>query len=130
MSKQRLGQEEWEILRYVAEHAPTTVREVAEQFAETKGHARTTVLTVMERLRKKRFLVRRKCDGLFHYSPRVPLAELVHGMVDHFVQNTLQGVVSPFFAYLSESANVSDEELDELKRLVKDLEQQRREASS
>jgi len=129
MRKPRLGQEEWDILRHVAEHAPVTVRDVADYAAEAKGHARTTVLTVMERLRKKRFLTRRKRDGVFHYWPRVPLSELVQGMVEDFVENTLQGVVSPFFAYLSESADLSDQEVAQLKRLVEDLEQQRPEAS-
>jgi predicted transcriptional regulator len=130
MRQKRLGQKEWEVLRYVAEHAPVTVREVAEHVAQTNGGARTTVLTIMERLREKRFLLRRKDGGVYRYRPRVPLPELVQGMVRSFVENRLQGVIAPFLAYLSDSGNVSDEELRELKRLVKDLEQQRRGASS
>jgi predicted transcriptional regulator len=123
----KLGQEEWDILRRVAETAPVSVRDVADHFAETKGLARTTVLTVMERLRTKRFLRRRKSDGVYRYSPSVPLPELAQGMVARFVETRLQGVIAPFLAYLSDSANVSDEELDKLKRLVSELEQQRQE---
>ncbi len=130
MRQPKLGQEEWGILRYVAEHAPATVREVADHVAQTKGLARTTVLTVMERLRAKRVLRRRKSGGVYRYSPRVPLPELAQGMVASFVETRLQGVISPFLAYLSDSANVSDEELSELKHLVRDLEQQRRGKSS
>jgi len=130
MSQPKLGQEEWDILRRVAETAPATVRDVADYFAETKGLARTTVLTVMERLRKKRFLQRRKNGGVYHYSPSVPLPELAQGMVASFVETRLQGVISPFLAYLSDSANVSDEEFQELKNIVRDLERQRREKSS
>jgi predicted transcriptional regulator len=118
-----LGQEEWEILRCVAEHAPATVREVADHVAETKGLARTTVLTVMERLRAKRVLQRRKSGGVYRYAPRIPLGELAQGMVQNFVEGRLQGMITPFLAYLSQSAKVTDEDLKELKDLVKELEQ-------
>ncbi len=60
-----LGDQELSLLRYVTDHAPITVREVAEQFGETHGLARTTILTMMERLRKKNFLTRRKDGGAF-----------------------------------------------------------------
>jgi predicted transcriptional regulator len=126
MERAGLGKAEWELLRYVVAHHPITVREVADYAAETQGLARTTILTVMERLRKKRYLTRRKIDGVYQYSPKIPAAEIVQGMIKQFVNNTLQGAMSPFFAYLSKSADVSDEELEELKKLVKDLENQRK----
>jgi predicted transcriptional regulator len=126
MKQANLGQAEWEILRYVAEHHPVTVREVAEYAAETRGQARTTILTVMERLRKKRYLTRRKQGGIYQYSPRVPVSELLQGFVKHFVETTLQGAMSPFFAYLSKTGEVSDNELNELKQLVSELENQRK----
>ena len=80
----------------------------------------------MERLRKKRYLSRRKIGGVNQYSPKIPATEIVQGMIKQFVNNTLQGAMSPFFAYLSKSAEVSDKELDELKQLVNDLESQRK----
>jgi predicted transcriptional regulator len=126
MKKTSLGQAEWEILRYVIEHHPATVREVADHAAETRGQARTTILTVMERLRKKGYLARRKCDGVYQYSPKVPVSEILQNFVTQFVETTLHGTISPFFAYLSKTADVSDKELDELKQLVNDLESQRK----
>ena len=126
MKHPTLGQAEWEILRYVAENHPVSVRDVADHVAQTKGQARTTVLTVMERLRAKGFLSRRRRDGVYQYSPKVPLSELLDGMVENFVENTLSGVVAPFFAYLSRSADLSDQQLDELKQMVRDLETQRK----
>lgn len=130
MRRPKLGQEEWDILCYVAENAPTPVRDVADYFAQTKGLARTTVVTVVERLRAKRFLRRRKSGGVYQYSPSVPLADLSKRLVAQFVETRLQGVIAPFTAYLADSANVSDEELNELKDVVRELEQQRRGKSS
>jgi predicted transcriptional regulator len=126
MKRVGLGKAEWEILRYVIERHPVTVREVADHAAQTQGLARTTILTVMERLRKKRYLTRRKKEGVYQYFPKIPVSEILQGMIKQFVENTLQGAMSPFFAYLSKSAKVSDQDLDELKKLVDDLEKQRK----
>jgi predicted transcriptional regulator len=126
----KLGQEEWDILRYVADHAPIAVRDVADHFAATKGLARTTVITVMERLRAKRYLRRRKNGGVYRYSPHTPPAELAKNAVAQFVEMRLRGVIAPFVAYLSDAANISDDELRELKDVVRELEQKRREEAS
>jgi predicted transcriptional regulator len=115
---------EWELLQYILEHHPITVREVTAQFAETHGHARTTVLTMMERLREKGYLTRRKLGGVNRYSPSEPKPELLQGLVRDFVQKALGGSVSPFVAYLGREARLSPEELSELKQLVQEQEAQ------
>ena len=125
MKDTNLGKAQLEVLRYVMDHHPVTVREVADHAARTQGLARTTILTVMERLREKRFLSRRKKEGIYQYSPTVSSTEVLQGMVKQFVEGTLQGTMSPFFAYLSKSGNVSDKEYDELKQLVEDLAKKR-----
>src|SRR5438093_10717268 len=109
---------EWELLQYILEHHPITVREVAERFAETHGHARTTVLTMMERLREKGYLVRRKVEGVNRYSPSRSKTDLMQGLVRDFVQKALGGSVSPFVAYLGKEAQLNPSELNELKQLV------------
>jgi len=119
-----IGRAELEILQYVQEHPPVTVREVADHFAQTKGHVRTTILNVMERLRKKGYLSRKKMNGVFHYQPRLPKAELLGSLVREFIERTLGGSVSPFLAYLVREAKLTEEELRELKQLVRDLEQE------
>jgi len=129
MPQVNLGQAEWEILQYVGEHHPVTVREVADHMADNKGLARTTVLTVMERLRAKGFLVRRKQNDIYRYSPKKSLAELTQGLVQSFVDNMLNGTLSRFLLTCPVSDKISDEQLRELKKLVRDLESHRGEAA-
>jgi predicted transcriptional regulator len=118
-----LGDQELSLLRYVTDHAPVTVREVAERFGEPQGLARTTILTMMERLRKKNFLSRRKEGGAFQYQPVVAKTELMQTLVRDFVQKTLGGSLSPFVAYLSEARGLSEREVAELRRLLEAPEQ-------
>src|SRR6476660_2549558 len=127
MEQPSLGEQELEVWRFIAQHAPVTGRAVVEQFAHERGLARTTVLTVIERLRKKGYLTRRRREGVFHYSPRVPAAEVVQGLVRQFVEKTLAGSVSPLVAYLGRARKLSDQELAELQRLVEELKAEREE---
>src|SRR5438105_9120796 len=98
-----LGEQEKAVLRYVADRAPVSVREVAVEWGEPRGKARTTILTMMERLRDKGYLIRAKGPdaSTFLYSPAVPKTDLMRGLVRDFVERTLGGSVAPFVAYLA-----------------------------
>ena len=121
-SREPLGHLELDVLQYVSDHHPISVRDVAAHFAETSGQARTTVLTVMERLRAKGHLSRRKVGARHHYSPTVPKAELLNRMVNNFVDEVLGGSVSPFVAYLSQSPLLSADEARKLEQLLRRIE--------
>lgn len=124
-----IGQAELEVLRHIHDHHPVTVRDVAEHVSRTKGHTRTTVLNVMARLCNKGYLTRRKVGGVYQYAPRVPKGDLMRNMVGDFVERTLGGSLSPFVAYLARDAKVTDEDLRDLKQLVRDLDAQQKDAS-
>jgi predicted transcriptional regulator len=121
-----IGEQELALLRYVAEQGTATVGQAAEGFGAPRGLARSTVLTMMERLRQKGHLDRRQTDGVYHYFSPVSSGELMRNAVRSFVEKTLSGSVSPFVTYLAD-AEVSNEELAELERLVERLQSRKRE---
>jgi predicted transcriptional regulator len=127
MSAKSIGDQELALLRHVAEVGSVTVAQAVEGFGAGRGLARSTVLTMMERLRAKGHLVRRRAGGVFRYTSPASAGEVLRGVVHSFVEKTLAGSVSPFVSYLVESAEVSDEELAELERLVAKLQSQRQE---
>ena len=124
-AKPKLGDVELDLLRYISEHQPATVREVSDHFSRTKGHVRTTTLNIMERLRKKGYLRRRKSGGIYQYTPTLSEPDMLRSIVRNFVQKTLAGSVSPFVAYLAEEALISERELAELKQIVRELENEK-----
>ena len=118
MSRQPIGDQELEVLQYVSDHAPVTVRDVTEQYGKPRGLARTTILTVMERLRKKNYVRRERNDGAYHYSPCIPKRELLRELLGDFTERVLGGSVQPLVAYLAQDVQLSDEELDKLQDIV------------
>jgi predicted transcriptional regulator len=120
-----VGDQELALLRFVAEQGPLSVGAVVESFGVEQGWARSTVLTVMERLRRKGYLVRRRVEGVFRYSSPLGEDELLRGVVRSFVTTTLGGSTSPFVGFLVERADVSDDELEQLQQLVRRLERRR-----
>jgi predicted transcriptional regulator len=124
MEQPPLGEQQLEVLRFITDRAPVSAREVIEQFAVERGLARTTVLSVIDRLLEKGYLTRRRRGGVFHYSPRVTKEEVLGRLVRDFVEKTLDGSLEPFVAYLTQHARVSSEQLAELKELVRRLDQE------
>jgi predicted transcriptional regulator len=122
-----IGDQELALLRYVAAQGSASVAQAVEGFGAARGLARSTVLTMMERLRGKGHLERHQVDGVFQYSSPASPGELLRGAVESFVTRTLDGSVSPFVSYLVDTAEVSDDELAELERLVAKLQSQRKE---
>ena len=127
MPKPSIGDQELALLQYIAEHNHASVAEVVTGFGEPRGLARSTVLTMMDRLRSKSFLRRRQVDGVYRYSPSTGPGEVMRSAVGQFVEKTLSGSVSPFVAWMSERAEVSDTELAELEALVSQLQSRRKE---
>lgn len=54
--------------------------------------------------------------------------QAIEGLVRDFVQRALGGSVSPFVAYLTRQANLTEAELADLKRLVRELEAAQKES--
>jgi predicted transcriptional regulator len=122
-----IGDQELALLTWVGERRGATVGEAAEEYGGPRGLARSTVLTMMERLRAKGHLARRQVAGVYCYSITRPAGETMRGVVASFVEKTLGGSLSPFAAYLADAESVSPEELAELERTVARLRSRRQE---
>ena len=118
MRESTIGEQELTLLRHIADRGAVSVGEAAEEFGASHGLARSTVLTMMERLRKKGYLSRRLQDGVYRYRARKSSAELMKGAVRRFIERNLGGSVSPFLAYLSESGEISQSEMRQLEEIV------------
>ena len=129
MTSHTLGAQELALLRHIADAGGVTVGEVAEAFGTPRTLARSTVLTMVERLRKKGFLNRRLAGGVYRYQARATSDEVTRGAIRRFIDRNLDGSVTPFVAYLSESPALTDAELKELEDVVARLQAAKRKES-
>ena len=129
MPANTLGAQELALLRHIADAGGVTVGEVADAFGGSRALARSTVLTMMERLRKKGHLSRKQVEGVFRYSTSAGPEALLKDAVGLFVSRTLGGSVSPFVAYLGDEAEVTPEQLAELEEIVARLQTRARRSS-
>jgi predicted transcriptional regulator len=125
MSKMPPGTQELQLLRHIARGGPASVGQVAESFGASQQLARSTVLTMMERLRAKGYLTRRRIKGVYVYASSSRDDELMRDTVGRFVQRALEGSLSPFAAYLAQRSQVTDSELEDLERAVERLRSKR-----
>lgn len=126
METDSLGELELEVWRHVADKGGATVADVAREFAQRRGLARTTLLTVMERLRRKRYLTRRRDGGSFRYFSTKPKEQLLRSLVARFADQVLGGSLDPFVAYLVRDAKLNDQQVAELRKLLDALERQKK----
>ena len=130
MSSQRrlksIGDKELALLQFIGEQAPVTVAGAVEGFGQPRGLARSTVLTMIDRLRRKGHLSRRLINGIYHYEPKTHHTAAVRSAIASFVDRTLGGSISPFVTYLAEREDVSDTELADLENMLETLQRERK----
>jgi predicted transcriptional regulator len=120
-SERRPGALELEVLNVIWENPACTVADVAGRLSR-RQYARTTILTVIQRLHAKSLLRRRKEAGVFRYSATRPRKQVLSRLIARFIENFLDGSPAPFVAYLTEARNITPGQRAVLEEIVRDLE--------
>jgi predicted transcriptional regulator len=122
MGSETLGELQLEVWRHIADQDGATVAEVAREFAKRRGLAKTTILTVMERLRKKEYLSRKRDGNVWRYFTRKQKAQFLRSLVGRFMDQSLGGSLDPFIAYLLHDAELTEDQSLALKQFVEQME--------
>ena len=120
--QKNLGELELTILKTIWEAPDSTVQEIAEKISAQRNCARTTVLTVMQRLHSKGFLKRRKIAGVFRYAATKDRVAVMSNLIGQFVDRVLDGSTVPFLSYLSTNEDLTPEQEEELQSIINLLE--------
>jgi BlaI family transcriptional regulator, penicillinase repressor len=116
-----LGETEMEVLHHVWDLEQATVADVHDRMTHERKVAYTTVMTVMKKLAKKGFLnVDDSAPSYVYAAGRSP-DEVRGSLVDNLVEKVFHGSPSALVQALVHQEDLSDEERDEIKRLVDSL---------
>ena len=117
-----LTPQELEIMKIVWGKGEVTVREVYETLLERRRIAYTTVMTMMRILERKGYLKTSREQRAYLYRPARPERQVLGSMVRDFVDRVFNGSARPLLVHLVEERRLSKRELDELRRLVREVE--------
>ncbi|MPY88075.1 MAG: BlaI/MecI/CopY family transcriptional regulator [Luteitalea sp.] len=117
-----LTPQELAIMKVVWRLGTSTVRDVHDALRERRPIAYTTVLTMMRILESKGYVKKSKGDRAHVYRPAKPRHLVVGGMVREFVNRVFDGAAEPLLLHLAKDARLTDEERDELIRIIKESE--------
>ncbi len=118
-----LGPLERAVMDFVWEADPdeVTVRDVLES-PLGKGHAYTTLMTILDRLWRKGYLFRRRLGRAYAYRAGITRAQHVQSLIEE----VLDGATDRQSALLGFVRGVDQEDLDALRRAIRQLERERR----
>ena len=106
-------------MKIVWSRGAATVRDVYEELLAKRKIAYTTVMTMMGVLETKGHLKKTSGDKAYVYRPVRPKQEVIGGMVRDFVSRVFNGSAKPLLLHLVESEQVTSEEIEEVRRMLK-----------
>lgn len=113
-----LGPLEADIMQVVWKIQKATVQDVYDELSKDRNIAYNTVMTVMTRLAQKGVLKRQKDGRAYMYFPETTKNEVGKGMLQYVIDKIFGGAKVPVISQLLNETDLSEEELDALRKLV------------
>lgn len=118
----RITEAEWEVMAIVWERAPVAAAAIAEALENDRQWSLATVRTLLRRLVNKGAL-KQEADGKrLLYTPRVSMDECVRRESDSFLDRVLGRAPSISLLHLVKKANLSQSDIEELRRILREKE--------
>ncbi|MDZ7692572.1 MAG: BlaI/MecI/CopY family transcriptional regulator [Balneolaceae bacterium] len=117
-----LGETEMEVLHHVWELGEATVKDVQQRILESREVAYTTIMTVMKNLADKGYLQYRKDGVTYVYSPAQEPDNVRFNLVSDLVKKVFKGSPMELVQTLVKSEELSDEERDEIRKMIDKME--------
>ena len=115
------------VMEILWQHGPCTAEEVIIELARDgmQEWQEPTVKTLLNRLLNKRAIRAEKDGRRYRYSPTLKREDWVSSQSRSLLDRLFQGRVAPLVAHFSEHGKLSKKDVEELKKLVKGLDDER-----
>jgi len=120
-SGERISDAESAVMEALWEKSPQTAVEVCEAICEERGWSMPTVKTLLSRLVAKGAVATTPEGRRFLYTPLLERADYVGGESRRLVDRLFGGRAAPLFAHLAENEALSDDDIAEIERLLREM---------
>ncbi len=118
---ERISDAEHAVMEALWEKSPLTAVEVCDSVCGVRGWSMPTVKTLLSRLVAKGAVATEPDGRRFLYSPLLARDEYVGGESRRLVDRLFGGKAAPLFAHLAEAEALSDDDIAEIERLLKEM---------
>ena len=116
---QVLGELQTVVMEILWQTSPLSVTDVEHQLQKKREIAHTTVLTTLDRMHQKGFLLRQKQGKAFVYSPRYTKEEFERGVAQEVLSALLSQFAEPALSAFVELVGEDGAKLDQLEDLIR-----------
>ena len=118
---ERISEAEHAIMEVIWDRHPVSATDICGEICEPRGWSMPTVKTLLSRLVGKGALATEPDGRRFLYTPLIERVDYVDGESRRLVDRLFGGRAASLFAHLAESEALTDEDLGEIERLLKEM---------
>jgi BlaI family transcriptional regulator, penicillinase repressor len=115
----KISESEWVVMKAIWSENPITASRIVEALSDTTSWNPKTIKTLLNRLVQKGVVDFESKGRVYDYYPLVEESVFVKEESRSFLKRVFGGALKPMLATLVESEDLSEEDIKELKRLLK-----------
>jgi len=116
-----ISEAEAKVMEALWRESPLSAEQVIAEVAANQGWSEATVKTLLNRLLRKKAVTAKRDGRRYLYSPRMKRQAYVAAESRDLLDRLFDGKLAPFIAHFSERQDLSEEEIAELKKLIRGL---------
>ena len=118
---ERISEAEHTVMEALWEKSPLTAADVCDVVCEQRDWSMPTVKTLLSRLVTKGAVATEPDGRRFLYTPTIERTDYVGSESRRLVDRLFGGRAAPLLVHLVEAEALSDEDIDEIERLIREL---------
>jgi BlaI family transcriptional regulator, penicillinase repressor len=115
----KISESEWVVMKAIWYENPITANRIVETLADTTSWSPKTIKTLLNRLVQKEAVGFKNEGRIYNYYPLIEEAVYLKEESRSFLKRVFGGALKPMLATLVESEDLSEEDIKELKRMLK-----------
>lgn len=109
---------EWEVMNILWDQPNASAMDVSDALRDRKGWSPKTVKTLLARLVRKGVLKYREDGNRYVYTAAIPRQKYIKEESASFLERVFGGETTPALVHFVKSARMTQEEIDELRRIL------------